>query len=144
MIRTTPIDLVLHRLDRVKRTAPDKWQALCPAHADKRPSLSIHQTEDGKVLLHCWTGCAVAEIVAALGLSLADLFPGGRRDVGHGGPLRSPFSPRDALLGISHEATVIRLIAARARSQQLDDKDIERLAEAEERIFRAARTGGAL
>ncbi|EGQ62084.1 hypothetical protein GGI1_10771, partial [Acidithiobacillus sp. GGI-221] len=103
----TPIDAVLHRLDRVKRTAPDKWQALCPAHDDKRPSLSVKEADDGRVLLKCWTGCGAAEIVSALGLSLADLFPADRRSLAdHGtGPMRRPFDWRDALQGISHEAT---------------------------------------
>ena len=34
----------------------DKWQALCPAHHDKNPSLSITLKHD-KILLHCHAGC---------------------------------------------------------------------------------------
>lgn len=136
----TPIDAVLHRLDKVKRTAPDKWIALCPAHNDKRPSLSIKEAEDGKVLIHCWAGCGAAEIVSAIGLSLADLFTGDRRTVTGSGPMRRPFDFRDALTGIAHEATVARLIVeAVNRGETLDPDALERLALAEERIDDALR-----
>ena len=45
----SPIDCVLSRLERVKRTGPDRWVAQCPAHDDRRPSLSIRKAEDHKV-----------------------------------------------------------------------------------------------
>ncbi|MHB1750988.1 MAG: CHC2 zinc finger domain-containing protein, partial [Acidithiobacillus sp.] len=53
----SPISNVLSRLHKVKRTGADKWQALCPAHDDHTPSLSIKEADDGKVLLKCWAGC---------------------------------------------------------------------------------------
>jgi putative DNA primase/helicase len=49
------------------------WKACCPAHDDHSPSLSIASTED-KVLLKCHTGCPPDAIVAALGLTMADLY----------------------------------------------------------------------
>ena len=133
----TPIDRVLHRLEKVKRTAPDKWVALCPAHDDHRPSLSIKEAEDGRVLLKCWSGCGAAEIVSALGLSLADLFPGDQRSLSdHGtGPMRRPFDYRDALQGIAHETLVARLIIEAANTgQEMDAGSLDRLALAEVRI----------
>lgn len=51
------------------------WLVRCPAHADRSPSLSIREGDDGRILLRCWSGCSAAEIVGALGLKLADLFP---------------------------------------------------------------------
>jgi 5S rRNA maturation endonuclease (ribonuclease M5) len=42
-----------------------KFQACCPAHHDKTPSLSI--TDDGeKLLLHCHAGCKYEDVVAAI------------------------------------------------------------------------------
>lgn len=38
----------------------------CPAHEDHTPSLSVSQTPDGRPLVHCFTGCAQAEVIAAL------------------------------------------------------------------------------
>jgi hypothetical protein len=49
------------------------WQ--CPAHKDQTPSLSVHQGQDGRVLLHCHAGCAPEQVAAALGLAMRDLFP---------------------------------------------------------------------
>ena len=51
----------------------DSWQAHCPSHDDANPSLSI-AAKDGKVLLHCFAGCAPEAVVAALGLTMAELF----------------------------------------------------------------------
>lgn len=142
-LNDSPIDTVLHRLDRVKRTAPDKWQALCPAHNDKRPSLSIREADDHKVLLKCWSGCGAAEIVNALGLSLADLFPGDRYSVTNTKRMRKPFDYRDALQGIAHEAAVTRLIVAAVnRGDELGVESLDRLAQAEERIAAALSAAG--
>ena len=45
------------------------WKAQCPAHEDRKPSLSVNYADAaGKVLLHCHAGCSYAEILAALGL----------------------------------------------------------------------------
>ena len=49
-------------LVEARRTAPGKWQAHCPAHVDRSPSLSIRAASDGRVLLHCFAGCALDSI----------------------------------------------------------------------------------
>jgi putative DNA primase/helicase len=64
---------LIERLERVKRSG-EGWVARCPAHEDNRPSLSITEGEDGRVLLHCFAGCTVESIAAALGLELTELF----------------------------------------------------------------------
>ena len=52
----------------------NRWLARCPAHDDRSPSLVITQGDRG-ILVRCWShGCTPAQIVAALGLSLKDLF----------------------------------------------------------------------
>lgn len=45
------------------------WIDVCPAHDDHSPSLSINRGADGKLLLHCFTGCSFEDIVAATGLA---------------------------------------------------------------------------
>lgn len=52
-----------------------KFEACCPAHADRNPSLSVRLSTDGKVLLHCHAGCTFPAIVEALGIVQADTFP---------------------------------------------------------------------
>lgn len=70
-----PITTLLERLDGVREVAPGRWRARCPAHNGHRPTLAITETADGVVLLHCFAGCSVGDIAAALGLDLVDLFP---------------------------------------------------------------------
>ncbi|MEI8045093.1 MAG: toprim domain-containing protein, partial [Verrucomicrobiota bacterium] len=64
----------LSRLPNATKTAAG-WQARCPAHEDGRASLSLSQASDGKLLVHCHAGCTPEAVCAALGLTLADLFP---------------------------------------------------------------------
>jgi len=70
---TSPVRDVLSRLERVESTGSGQWQALCPAHEDRNPSLSVAEG-DGNVLLNCHAGCGYREIVAALGMEPKDLF----------------------------------------------------------------------
>jgi CHC2 zinc finger len=76
-----PVDLVLERLEGVKQRGED-YQALCPAHHDHEPSLSVSEGGDGRALLKCFAGCDTEDVVAALGLEMRDLF---KRRNGHGG-----------------------------------------------------------
>ncbi|MGB3327406.1 MAG: AAA family ATPase, partial [Thermomicrobiales bacterium] len=80
MVPESPIERVLTRLEGVKRAGPG-WMALCPAHDDRTPSLSITEGDDGRVLVKCFTGCEVSDIVAAIGLEQRDLFAEGRHAV---------------------------------------------------------------
>jgi len=63
-------------LVEARRTGAGRWMARCPAHADRLPSLSIRDGEDGRVLVHCFAGCANTAILAALGLGCRDLYAG--------------------------------------------------------------------
>lgn len=76
----TALDRVLELLEGLKRSG-DSWVAKCPAHSDRRASLRVSRGDDDRVLLHCHAGCGVGEIVAALGLTLSDLFERGRGHV---------------------------------------------------------------
>jgi hypothetical protein len=42
------------------------WLCRCPSHDDRGPSLSIANGTDGRLLLHCFSGCGFAEIRDAL------------------------------------------------------------------------------
>lgn len=71
----TPTARLIDRLESVRQVAADRWLARCPAHDDKSPSLSIREGDDGRVLIYCFAGCGAVDVVEALGLGLADLFP---------------------------------------------------------------------
>src|ERR687890_361463 len=71
----SPLERVLEQLKPVKKTS-NGFDALCPAHDDHKPSLGIAEGGDGRVLLRCRSqGCAREDIVAAIGLTMRDLFP---------------------------------------------------------------------
>ncbi len=72
-----PREVVLSRLKCITQKAPGRWEACCPSHSDSRPSLSITERPDGILLLKCFSGlrCDGESICAAIGLSLAHLFP---------------------------------------------------------------------
>lgn len=53
------------------------WSCHCPAHEDRNPSLSVGIGEDGRILVHCFAGCAQADVIAAL--KVRQLWPGPRR-----------------------------------------------------------------
>lgn len=75
---STPIETVVAALEardcRPKANGKG-FTARCPGHEDERASLSGSEGKDGKVLLRCFAGCGFKEIVEALGLEEADLFP---------------------------------------------------------------------
>ena len=123
---TAPIDVVLASLDKVKASGAGKWKACCPAHDDRDPSLSVREAEDGKVLLHCWAGCDTESIVAALGLSIRDLFPdSGNRQIASG--------PSKAAR--QFEVTVIQIAMESLRQgKALSETDRERFELAKRRL----------
>ena len=93
----TPAERVLDRLQGVRRNGSGST-ALCPAHPDHDPSLSVSEGDGGKVLIYCHVGCTVEAIVEAVGLELKDLFPDDvrRNGAGGGGTSISPKSPTTA------------------------------------------------
>lgn len=66
------LEEVLARFNRVKRCGSG-YKAECPAHDDKRQSLFISE-KDNKILMHCYAGCDIRDIVNAVGLQMKDLF----------------------------------------------------------------------
>ncbi len=70
----SPVGRLLAKLPDARHTG-DRWSAKCPAHEDRRASLSIGEGDDGRALVHCHAGCEPAAICTAVGLRLADLMP---------------------------------------------------------------------
>ena len=122
-----PVDVLLQRLEGVRRTGADRWIAQCPSHQDRRPSLSIREVSDGRVLCHCFSGCSVEEVLSAVGLELSDLFPeGGLAD--RLPRERRPFNTADVLKCVAFEAEITSVAADNlANGITLTDTDRARL-----------------
>jgi CHC2-type zinc finger protein len=127
------VEALVDRLERAKRTGSGRWIARCPAHNDKNPSMSVRELEDGRVLIHCFAGCAVEEIVAAVGMTLSDLFPD--KPLEHGKPLRRPVPVADVLECIAFEAFIVVMASSYLREYgPLSDEAHDRLILAQDRI----------
>lgn len=65
-------ELVLARLD-VRARNGTTATAICPAHEDRSPSLSVTRGDD-RALVHCHAACETSDVLAAVGLVERDLF----------------------------------------------------------------------
>jgi 5S rRNA maturation endonuclease (ribonuclease M5) len=63
---------LLSRLNNIKKSSAG-WQACCPSHEDKTASLAVSEGEKG-ILLNCFAGCSIKDIVETMGLKMSDLF----------------------------------------------------------------------
>ncbi len=125
--------LLLH-LTGIKETGAGRYLACCPAHSDKRPSLAIRELDDERVLIHCFAGCSVEEVLHAVGLELDALYP--EKLIGHClHPERRPFSARDILEAVGNEALIVSVAASTiARGETLVEDDRKRLMLASRRL----------
>ena len=62
------IEVVLGKLQGVRKTGENQWLALCPCHDDQEPSLSVGIGDDQQLLLHCFSGCPWEATAAEVGL----------------------------------------------------------------------------
>ncbi len=131
------LEKIASRLDGVKMTGTDRAIARCPAHEDRSPSLSIRETEDGTILIKCFAGCGASDVVSAIGLTLADLFP----ERPHSKSMKpNHWHATTAALKTLHKEVVIVVLAANviSRNAKLSTEDCDRLLLAATRIREAA------
>ncbi len=139
--RRAPLDTLLSRLDKPRQPSPGRWIARCPAHADKAPSLSIRELDDGRILVHCFAGCPVSDVLAAVGLEFADLYP--ERPTDRANPERRPFPAEDVLRAIYRETLIVAAAAGfLLEGRALSEADRNRLGMALERIQAAVAYSG--
>ena len=131
----------VERLDKVRQTGNSRWTARCPAHPDKNPSLIVSEGDDGRVLIHCFAGCGIEAIVAAVGAELADIMPEVNRGQQQYRPIRKPFPAADVLECLATQSLTVLLCAAAAQRGELDAKGREELASAVALIEEARRYG---
>jgi hypothetical protein len=139
------VDVLLSRLEKVKRLPGNgqRYMARCPAHADRTASLSIRETDDGRILLHCFgQQCSAVEIVGAVGLKIEDLFPERPGDH-HTRGERRPWPAADILRAVAFEALVVaQSAAALLAGEPFGQAERDRLMLAAERLGTAARMAG--
>jgi hypothetical protein len=126
------VERLLNRLQKVHQTGPGKWRACCPAHDSSGRSLSIADS-DGRILIHCFSGCAVDSVLSSINLTFCDLFD---KPLGDFSPLmRSPFNAHDVLDLVVLEAMTLSIIASDFIHQgQISTTDAARLFRATSRL----------
>lgn len=69
------VTLIAHKTNFQPKVNGRGFILRCPAHEDRKPSLSVSIGTDGRVLLKCFCGCTALAICEAIGKTLRDLFP---------------------------------------------------------------------
>ena len=140
---TDPAQQLLGRLEGVIKTGKG-WRARCPAHGSQSVSLSVTEGDNGTLLVHCFAGCAVHDVLAAVGLEVGDLYQ--RRDLKSMTPAERRQLRQAALLPkwraaldvLVTEARVLLLAANQlADNTPLSDADLTRVRVAHLRVFDA-------
>lgn len=127
----------LERLRGVKQTGPARWLARCPSHDDKRPSLSVRELPDGRVLAHCFGGCGIDDVLGSVGLEMQALFTEKLLTSDNSRVPRIPAA--DILRAVAHEIEVVAIGANEIDGGPgLNEVDRARFRLAIERLRKAA------
>lgn len=133
------IDALLARLERAQKTG-NGWRADCPNGHKARGALSVTQGDSGAILLHCFAGCSAADVLGALGLTLADVMPERLRDESpearRAARERFRLASAGAASAVLARESAVVLLAAHdmLKDKPLSRDDTQRLGEAAERI----------
>jgi len=80
------------RTGKIPKKTGSGYITCCPTHEDENPSLSISQSNDGKILLNCFAGCSTEAICASLNIQICDLF---EKPISQREPKKTVYSYRD-------------------------------------------------
>lgn len=125
------LERFLGRLDGVKNTGEGRWLAKCPAHQDRTPSLAVRVTDDDRMLVHCFAGCAFDDVVSAVGMEAADLMP--EKSPGHKKPWEGVpgYRQGELMKAVILESNILRLALLQTlKGDSLGVTDLQRVNEA--------------
>ncbi|MHC8341241.1 AAA family ATPase [Pseudomonas sp. HLT2-19-2] len=123
-----PLSALISRLKGIKQHG-DRVMAVCPAHQDKSPSLSLSQAEDGRALVYCFAGCKTRDVLGAVGMEMRDLFPESLSQ-----EQRRQFRRIKLRAVRGSEFLIIEAAKAEAKGGALSEESTARLALAQERV----------
>ena len=133
------IETLLSRLHGVRQVKAQSWMSRCPAHNGDGRSLAVSVKEQGTILIHCFAhNCEAGDILAAVGMTVGDLFPD---------PIpehRRTQSPRthglpaaDVVTVLRHELAVVEVLMSDLYAGTLDFAALDRAAVCAGRIRKA-------
>jgi hypothetical protein len=109
-----PFERLVSRLEDVRRGSRET-NATCPA-CQKRRKLYIRTISDGTVVVKCFHGCSMHEVVESVGLQPRDLFP----ETFHAPPARAMRVVSAQVVHEALERELQRILAEEARSAGTD------------------------
>lgn len=123
---SVPIETLLSRLDGVRQVKPNGWMARCPAHNGDGRSLAVTDKDNGYILIHCFAHeCEAGDILAAIGMSVSDLFPERLPDRSYSPPKHAVPSV-DVLRVMKHELGIVQLLMSDFEAGRLTHESLER------------------
>ena len=126
---------IIGYFEKAYKSGENEYQCLCPAHNDKNASLGVKQLSDGRILINCFAGCGITDILGNVGLSLDDIVP---KRLGDFKPVRKGFNPYSVLKTVSHETLLVALASIElSKGKTLPLEDHKRLMLAAERLRQA-------
>lgn len=130
------VEVLISRLNKVRKNGTGQFMAQCPCHADKTASLAIKDMNDGRILINCFAGCDTYSILRSVGLDWQDVLP--ESSAGEHKPVNQIIYASEALQLIRFESQIV-LVAAYdlKKNKQLTTEEMERLELAMQRINKA-------
>ena len=127
---------LIEKLEGVRRCGEGRWRARCPAHQGKSTSLAIREEPDSRLLIKCFAECPTADVLAAIGLSVSDLFP---ERIGHNvQKVRRPSDGMTVLRCVADEIQIVACVVADiVNNRGISLMDFERVQLASERLWGA-------
>ena len=126
------IDYFLSRFQGVKSTGKNRWVCKCSAHQDRLPSMAVSIDND-RILINCFAGCGVYEILTAAGLDWPDIMP--EKDGNETNkPKKQIIYATEALELIRFESQIIMACAIAMKNKTLTPRDLSRAEQAMQTI----------
>jgi hypothetical protein len=120
------IEILLSRLDSVRQVKANGWMSKCPAHNGEGRSLAITDKDNGYILIHCFAHeCEAGDILAAVGMTVSDLFPERLPDRSWSPPKHAVPSI-DVLRVMRQELSMVHVLMSDFAAGTLDVQAIER------------------
>ena len=128
---SAPFDVIISRLDGIRPYLARSGlvravRAFCPAHQSpphkrgRGRTLSVAEKQNGAVLVRCHSGCAAADVLAGVGLSLSDLYPrGAEGDHRRAGDPRGPSAWASAAAAADSLAEAALIVAIEPTHQAI-------------------------
>lgn len=132
-----PIHEILSHFENVKKSGDNQYQCKCPSHEDRSNSMGVSLSDDGqKIIMNCFAGCTLTNILQSSGLTWDDIMPNKRVDnfIMNGDKVsgmikqRQSFNPYAALKYLANDILFTALCSVQvSNGGKLIESDRERL-----------------